>query len=116
MPYQPLSRYQLLSLPTYSAFSRPYRDRPDGTYEIHLVKSQNPAYIPSDLEAWPIYYQAIIDVLMAHPEAQASALQAIRDTRQKLAGLENLDAPPAPCPCRTGLPAGPQKTRHIKTN
>ena len=69
MPYQPISRYHLLPSLTYSAFSRPRREQPDGTYQIHLVKSQNPAYIPSDLEA-------------------------IRETRKKLAGLENLDVPP----------------------
>ena len=51
MPYQPIGRYHLLPGLTYSAFSRPRREQPDGTYQIHLVKSQNPAYIPSDLEA-----------------------------------------------------------------
>ena len=42
MPYQPISRYHLLPGLTYSAFSRPRREPPDGTYQIHLVKSQNP--------------------------------------------------------------------------
>ena len=73
MPDQPIGRYHLLPELTYSAFSRPRREQPDGTYQIHLVKSQNPAYIPSDLEA-------------------------IRETRKKLAGLENLDVPPGTMP------------------
>ena len=98
MPYQPVSRYQLLSLPTYSAFSRPYREKPDGTYEVRLIKSTDPAYIPSDLEGWPIYYQAVHDVLLQHPAAHTAAVEAIRRTRKELTGFENLDAPPGSMP------------------
>ena len=98
MPYQPLSLYHLLPGLTYSAFSRPRREQPDGTYQIHLVKSQNPAYIPSDLEAWPIYYDAILETLVNHPDAHDAAIEAIRETRKKLAGLENLDVPPGTMP------------------
>ena len=85
---------------TYSAFSRPRREQPDGTYQIHLVKSQNPAYIPSDLEAWPIYYEAIQEALANYPDAHDAAIEAIRETRKQFTGLENLDVPPAPCPSR----------------
>ena len=95
MPSQPASRYHLLPGLTYSAFSRPRREQPDGTDQIHLVKSQNPAYIPSDLEAWPIYYEAIQETLVNYPDA---AIEAIRETRKKLAGLENLDVPPGTMP------------------
>ena len=98
MPYQPISRYHLLPGLTYSAFSRPRREQPDGTYEIHLVKSQNPAYIPSDLEAWPIYYEAIQETLVNYPDAHDAAIEAIRETRKKLIGLENLDVPPGTMP------------------
>ena len=98
MPYQPISRYHLLPGLTYSAFSRPRREQPDGTYEIHLVKSTNPAYIPSDLEAWPIYYEAIQEALVNYPDAHDAAIEAIRETRKKLIGLENLDVPPGTMP------------------
>ncbi len=77
---------------TYSVYSLP-RAAADATYKIHLVKSEDPAYIPSDLEAWPIYYQAIHDVLRRHPAAHDAAIEAIRQTRKELAGLENRDAP-----------------------
>ena len=37
MPYPPISRYHLLPGLTYSVFSRPRREQPDGSYQIHLV-------------------------------------------------------------------------------
>ena len=95
MPYQPINRYHLLPGLTYSAFSRPRREQPDGSYQIHLVNSQNPAYIRSDLEAWPIYYEAIQEALVNYPDAP---IEAIRETRKKLAGLKNLDVPPGSMP------------------
>ena len=95
MPYQPASRYHVLPGLTYSAFSRPRREQPDGTYQSHLVTFQNPAYSPSDLEAWPIYYEAIQEILVNYPDA---AIEAIRETRKKLAGLENLDVSPGTMP------------------
>ena len=98
MPYQPIGRYHLLPGLTYSAFSRPRREQPDGTYQIHLIKSQNPAYIPSDLEAWPIYYEAIQEALVNFPDAHAAAIEAIQATRKTLVGLENLDVPPGTMP------------------
>ena len=60
MPYQPIYRYALLLDPAYSAYSRPRRDHENGSYEIHLIKSGNPSYIPADFEVWPIYYNAIM--------------------------------------------------------
>ena len=51
MPYQPISRYHLLPGLTYSAFSRPRREQPDGTYQIHLVKSQNPVLVAGRYDA-----------------------------------------------------------------
>ena len=55
MPYQPISRYQLLPGLTYSAFSRPHREQPDGTYQIHLVKALSwPAPSGRGLSAFPV--------------------------------------------------------------
>ena len=93
MPYRALSHYQHLSLPTYSSCSRPYREQTDGTYEVRLIKSSNPAYIPSDLEGWPIYNQAVPDVLLKHNAAHTATVEAIRRTRKELTGLENAEAP-----------------------
>lgn len=94
----PRTTYSPPTPPVPSNFSRPRREASDGTYEIRLIHSQDPAYIPSDLEAWPIYYQAILNVLLAHPEAQAAAVAAIRQTRLKLTGLQNIDVPPGSMP------------------
>ncbi len=55
MLYQPVYRYALLPDQAHSAYSRPRRDHEDGSYEIHLIKSGNPSYIPADFEVWPIY-------------------------------------------------------------
>ena len=112
MPYQPISRYHLLPGLTYSAFSRPRREQPDGTYQIHLVKSKKPAYIPSDLEAWPIYYEAIQEALVNYPDAHDAASEAIRETRKKLVGLENLDVPPRQhAPLTRSPPSAPHQPR-----
>ena len=62
--------------------SPPRREQPDGSYQIHLVKSQNLAYIPSDLEAWPTYYEAIQKALVNYPDAHDAAIEAIRETRK----------------------------------
>ena len=80
-----------------SAYS-PKRTHGNQTYEIHLVKSDSPAYIPSDLETWPIFYEAILKVLMKHPAAHAAAIEAIHSTRKTLQGLENRDVPPGTMP------------------
>ena len=63
-----------------------------------------PSYIPADFEVWPIYYNTIMKILFQHPDVHDAAAAAVRDTAQKLKGLENRDIPPAPAPpCRTGL-------------
>ena len=98
MPYQPIYRYALLPDQAYSAYSRPRRDHEDGSYEIHLVKSGNPSYIPADFEVWPIYYNAIMKVLFEHPDVHAAAVAAATETAQKLKGLENRDIPPGSRP------------------
>lgn len=91
MTYRHQSCYAFLPSPTSSAFSRPRRERPDGSYEIHLVKSQDPAYIPTDLEA--LCYRAIIDYLVPHRAIHTEVLKAVEGTRAKLAGLENRERP-----------------------
>ena len=98
MPYQPTYRYALLPDQAYSAYSRPRRDQEDGSYEIHLIKSGNPSYIPADFEVWPIYYNAVRKVLIQHPDVHDAAVAAAREIGQKLKGLENRDIPPAPAP------------------
>ena len=98
MPYQPTYRYALLPDQAYSAYSRPRRDHEDGSYEIHLIKSGNPSYILADFEAWPIYYNAIMKVLIQHPDVHDAAVAAAREIGQKLKGLENRDIPPGSRP------------------
>lgn len=73
-------------LPCFSsltAFTRRRCEQPDGSYQIHLVKSQNPTYIPSDLEAWPIYYEATLETLVNYLDAHAAVIEAIREIRKK---------------------------------
>ncbi len=94
MPYQPIYRYALLPEQAYSAYSRPRRDHEDGSYEIHVIKSGNPSYIPADCEVWPIYYNAVMKVLIQHPDVHDDAVAAAREIGQKLKGLENRDIPP----------------------
>ena len=95
MPYQHTYRYALLPDQAYSAYSRPRRDHEDGSYEIHLINSGNLCYIPADFEVWPIYYNTIMKVLFQHPDVHDAAVAAVRETAQKLTGLENRDIPPA---------------------
>ena len=82
MPYQPIYRYALLPDQAYSAYSRPRRDHEDGSYEIHLIKSGNPSYIPADFEVWPIYYNAIMKVLFEHPDVHDAAVAAANLTQR----------------------------------
>ena len=94
MPYQPIYRYALLPDQANSAYSHPRRDHEDGSYEIHLIKSGNPSYIPADFEVWPIYYNAIMKVPFEHPDVHDAAVEAANLTAEKLKGLENRDIPP----------------------
>ena len=91
MPYQPQARYGLIQSTTYSAYSRPRRDHDDGTYEIHLVKSTNPQYIPNDLEIWPLYHQAIIQAVEEFPEASKAAYAAYCKVQKEYEGRKNRD-------------------------
>jgi len=90
MTYQPRFRNQLIPQETASAFSRLPRTA-DETYSIHLVKADDPAYIPNDVEFWPIHTQAVIGVLQNHPELLNAANTAIRKTKQELRDLRNRD-------------------------
>jgi hypothetical protein len=98
MTYSHRSGHAFLDAPASSAFSRPRRERPDGSYEIHLVKANDPTYMPGDLEVWPLYYRAIVDCLVPYRDAHDAVLKAFRDTRAKLTGFENRDAPPGSTP------------------
>ena len=93
MPYQPIYRYALLPDQANSAYSRPRRDHEDGSYEIHLIKSGNPSYIPADFEVWPIYYHAIMKVPFEHPDVHDAAVAAAKQPAEKLTGLETRDIP-----------------------
>ena len=61
---------------------------------FHLVSSQDPAYIPADFDAWPIYYKCIVDALDPFPDAHDAAVVAVKAKMQELKGLENRDIPP----------------------
>ena len=98
MPYQPQSRHALRETTTYSRYSHPRRDHEDGTYEIHLIKASDPAYIPEDAEAWPLYYRAIINTLCAHPDIHRQCIAAVENTRAELQGRQNRDIPPGTRP------------------
>jgi hypothetical protein len=39
-----------------SKYSRPRREHSDGSYEIHIVKADEPNYIPGDIELWPVFH------------------------------------------------------------
>ena len=51
-------------LPTF-CFSRFGLDpaTPAEDYEIHFVKSHDPAYLPPDSEAWPLYYRVALEAV-----------------------------------------------------
>ena len=91
MSYTPQARYELLADASYSHYSRPRRDHPDGSYEIHLVKASNPQYIPNDLELWPIYHQAIIGAVEKFPEAADAAYAAFCKVQKQYEGRKNRD-------------------------
>ena len=96
MTYQTLPTYRLLPVPTYSAFSHPHRKDP--SYQIHLIKADDPAYIPDDFEVWPIFYQTILKVLVKYPDIHDEAVEAVRKTSEELKGLQNRAIPPGTGP------------------
>jgi hypothetical protein len=75
-------------------------DTPQSDYEIHLIKTHDPAYIPPDNEAWPLYYQVIVDALNAFPEAHHAVQNAVTDFVEKIKGRRAL------------LPRAPHSARH----
>ena len=87
-----LSRYRP-SAEAAMSFSIPVTAS-NGDYQIHLVSSQDPAYIPEDFEVWPIYYRCIVDTLRQFPDAHDATVEAVRRKRDELKGLENRDIPP----------------------
>ena len=92
MPYQPRAHYELNSEATYSVYSRPRRpENADGSYEIHLVKADNPHYIPGDVELWPILYEAICRELDKYPTASEGIARACRQVRDDYRGRKNRD-------------------------
>ena len=88
MPYNDL----ILDPPRYSAFSRPAAT--SDSYRIHLVKADDPAYLPPDFEVWPIYHAAILEVLRDYPDVHDAAVEAVKKTTQEIRGLQNRDIPP----------------------
>jgi hypothetical protein len=88
----PIYRNQVRTGTTYSTFSRPSLHS-EGTYEIHLVKSDDPDYIPADMELWPMYHSAILGALHKFPEAHRAATAAFTNLQQQVKGKENLHLP-----------------------
>jgi hypothetical protein len=84
--------YHLHSESRFSLHSRPPAAA-DANYEIHLVKSDDPDYIPADMEVWPIYHSAILAALHNFPEARSAAVAAFKQKQQEIKGRENRDAP-----------------------
>jgi hypothetical protein len=97
MLYQPLHRYQLRTGTTYSAYSLPDRTA-DETCEIHLIKAEDPGYIPGDMEVWPLYHRTILGALQRFPDAHRAAIEAVRKTQQEIKGKENPKIPPGSRP------------------
>ena len=75
-------------------------DTPEADYEVHLIRTHDPAYIPPDSEAWPLYYQVIVDALRAFPDAERSVRRAVTMFVEKIKGRRAL------------LPRAPQSARH----
>ena len=69
-------------------------DTPDADYEIHLIRAADPAYIPPDNEAWPLYYQVIADALKPFPDAEIAVRQAVTLFIQAIQGRRALLLPP----------------------
>jgi hypothetical protein len=88
-----MSTYTLLAETTYSALSRPRKDL-ESSYKIYFVDAKDPAFIPDDFEAWPLYHQRILQILRKHPDVLREAVRATDELREELKGLENRDVPP----------------------
>lgn len=92
MFYQPIHRHNCQADATYSAISHPNLHT-DGSYEIHLVKSEDEDYVPADMELWPMYHSTILGALQKFPDAHRSAIEAVRNLKQQIKGRENRRAP-----------------------
>ena len=97
MIHRSIFRNQLTASDNYSAFSQPNQST-DSTYSIHLVKAEDPAYIPNDFEVWPLFSQAIIEAFKNYPDMLNVAVDAVKRTKQELRGLQNRDIPPGTRP------------------
>jgi hypothetical protein len=86
------ARYRLLAVTTYSTYSRKL-EHPDQDCKLYLIPASDPAFIPSDWEAWPVYQQSIVRALKPFPEAFRAAVVALEQKRQDLKGLQNRDVP-----------------------
>jgi hypothetical protein len=80
-------------------------DTPESDYEIHLIRTHDPASIPPDNEAWPLYYQVIVDALDPLPRRPPS-----RPPRGHRLLREN-QGPPRPAPPTAPLPTPPERTQ-----
>ena len=87
MPYQPMLT---LRTPGPAAIMKM-----DLTRSTSSTPAISVSYIPADFEVWPIYYNTIMKILFQHPDVHDAAVAAVRETAQKLTGLENRDIPPA---------------------
>ena len=65
-------------------------ETPSADYEIHFVRAQDPAYLPPDAEAWPIYYRAAIEVVKQFPGAFEAVVAAVRTACENLKGRRAL--------------------------
>lgn len=97
MFYLSTHRHQLQVTPTDSLFA-PVLAGPDAAYRIHLVAANDPAYLPADFEVWPIYYRSIVETLRRFPDAHDATVEAVRQKREELRGLQNREIPPGSRP------------------
>jgi hypothetical protein len=79
-------------------------DTPESDYEIHLIKTHDPAYIPPDNEAWPLYYQVIVDALHPYPDAHQAVRRAVTAFIQKIKGRRAILPLPPNSPRRPNEP------------
>ncbi len=85
-------------------------DTPAEDYEIHLVRTADPAYLPPDQEAWPLYYHAAMEALHHFPEAFAAVIDAVSHFADRLQGRRAL----APVPPNT--PRQPNQPNPLPTH
>ena len=65
-------------------------DTPTADYDIRLVPSHDPAYIPPDAEAWPLYYRVALDALQAFPGAYDAVRHAVSQLCRQIQGRRAL--------------------------